>query len=240
MVQSITIHKTQCSCYNQPRQVGVRTETWVDGVGREIKRLRDAKDWTGAQLAVYAGMSPSAVSQIETGQRSANTASLTKLADALGVRVADLFPKDQAPLPLEDSEQRRHAGVEGLANIQALVRRRLSRFDWEVSDPESTKFKSATLATDWLTDVQNEATDWITWGLNDAVASEASTVDTLRAGLWALGLIAEIGRIKRLAERRIQANQEPPDELAHKRAEVASRGLQEAGRRLQEFQAASG
>ncbi len=153
---------------------------------------------------------------------------------------SEAYPKAQAPLPLEDSEQRRHAGVEGLANIQALVRRRLSRFDREVSDPESTKFKSATLATDWLTDVQNEATDWITWGLNDAVASEASTVDTLRAGLWALGLIAEIGRIKRLAERRIQANQEPPDELARKRAEVASRELQEAGRRLQEFQAASG
>ena len=153
---------------------------------------------------------------------------------------SEAYPKAQAPLPLEDSEQRRHAGVEGLANIQALVRRRLSRFDREVSDPESTKFKSATLATDWLTDVQNEATDWITWGLNDAVASEASTVDTMRAGLWALGLIAEIGRIKRLAERRIQANQEPPDELARKRAEVASRELQEAGRRLQEFQAASG
>jgi transcriptional regulator with XRE-family HTH domain len=70
----------------------------VDGVGREIKRLRDAKDWTGAQLAVYAGMSPSAVSQIETGRRSANTASLTKLAEALGVEVADLFPKSQTPL----------------------------------------------------------------------------------------------------------------------------------------------
>jgi len=89
----------------------------VDGVGREIKRLRDAKDWTGAQLAVYAGMSPSAVSQIETGRRSANTASLTKLADALGVGVADLFPKDQASLSFE-SEQRRQATLE---NIVALI-----------------------------------------------------------------------------------------------------------------------
>jgi excisionase family DNA binding protein len=149
-------------------------------------------------------------------------------------------PKAQAPLSPEDPEQRRSTSAEGELDIQALVRQRLSRFDREVNDPESTKFKSATLTTDWLTDVQNEATDWITWGLNDAVASEASTVDTLRAGLWALGLIAEIGRIKRLAERRIQANQEPPDELARKRSEVASRELQEAGRRLQEFQAASG
>jgi excisionase family DNA binding protein len=148
-------------------------------------------------------------------------------------------PKAPAPLSPE-TQQRRSTSAEGELDIQALVRQRLSRFDREVNDPESTKFKSATLATDWLTDVQNEATDWITWGLNDAVAPEASTVDTLRAALWALGLIAEIGRIKRLAERRIQANQEPPDELARKRAEVASRELQEAGRRLQEFQAASG
>ena len=124
MVQPITIHKTQSSHYNEPHQVGVRTETWVDGVGREIKRLRDAKDWTGAQLAVYAGMSPSAVSQIETGRRSANTASLTKLADALGVGVADLFPRVQAPLPLDADAK---AGLSSLTDIpQDEFLRRLS------------------------------------------------------------------------------------------------------------------
>lgn len=75
----------------------------MDGVGREIRKRREEKGWTGAQLAVYANMSPSAVSQIETGRRSPNTASLTKLAEALGTEVADLFPKVQAPLSLEDT-----------------------------------------------------------------------------------------------------------------------------------------
>jgi transcriptional regulator with XRE-family HTH domain len=209
----------------------------------KLKRLREASGLSQVKLAARADLNPATVNQIERGMRDASPGTLRKLADALGVSLYELMeeeaPKAQAPLSPE-TQQRRSTSAEGELDIQALVRQRLSRFDREVNDPESTKFKSATLATDWLTDVQNEATDWITWGLNNAVASEASTVDTLRAGLWALGLITEIGRIKRLAERRIKANQEPPDELARKRAEVASRELQEAGRRLQEFQAASG
>jgi transcriptional regulator with XRE-family HTH domain len=72
-------------------------------VGAEIRRLREERGWTGAQLAVYAGMAPSAVSQIETGRRSPNTGSLAKIAKALGVEVVDLFPIGQAPLPLDNA-----------------------------------------------------------------------------------------------------------------------------------------
>ena len=76
-------------------------EVQMREVGAEIRRLREGRGWTGAQLAVYAGMAPSAVSQIETGRRSPNTGSLTKIAKALEVEVVDLFPQVQAPLPLE-------------------------------------------------------------------------------------------------------------------------------------------
>lgn len=71
-------------------------------VGAEIRRLREQRGWTGAQLAVYAGMAPSAVSQIETGRRNPNTGSLAKIAKALDVEVVDLFPKAQAPRPLDE------------------------------------------------------------------------------------------------------------------------------------------
>ena len=71
-------------------------------VGVEIRRRREARGWTGAQLAVYAGLAPSAVSQIETGKRNPNTGSLAKIAGALGIEVGDLFPKAQSPLPLEE------------------------------------------------------------------------------------------------------------------------------------------
>lgn len=70
-------------------------------VGAEIRRKRQGRGWTGAQLAVYAGMAPSAVSQIETGKRSPNYGSLTKIARALEIEVVDLFPKAQSPLPLD-------------------------------------------------------------------------------------------------------------------------------------------
>jgi transcriptional regulator with XRE-family HTH domain len=75
-------------------------------VGAEIRRIREGRGWTGAQLAVYAGMAPSAVSQIETGRRSPNTGSLAKIAKALEVEVVDLFPKGQASLPDFEGERR--------------------------------------------------------------------------------------------------------------------------------------
>jgi len=73
------------------------------GVGQEIKRLREERDWSRAKLAVEADMSVSGVSMIENGQRNLTTTTLAKLARALAVEVADLFPKEQAPLPLEES-----------------------------------------------------------------------------------------------------------------------------------------
>ena len=71
-------------------------------IGAEIRRRREAVGLTGAELAAKAGMAPSAVSQIETGKRTPSSTSVVKLASALGVEVGDLYPKAQAPLPLEE------------------------------------------------------------------------------------------------------------------------------------------
>lgn len=68
----------------------------------ELKRLRKARGLSQAKLAALADLDPSTVSQIETGARRANTRTLERLAEALGTKVADLFPKGQAALPLED------------------------------------------------------------------------------------------------------------------------------------------
>jgi transcriptional regulator with XRE-family HTH domain len=73
-------------------------------IGEEVRRRRTELGLTGAQLAARADMAPSAVSQIETGKRTPSSTSVIKLADALGVEVADLFPKGQAPLPFEQPE----------------------------------------------------------------------------------------------------------------------------------------
>jgi transcriptional regulator with XRE-family HTH domain len=91
-------------------------------VGQEVKRQREARGWTQAKLAVEAGMAPSAVNQIENGKRSPSATSLSKLAGALEVEIADLFPKVpslQPPLPLDsDLEDRMRALTE---RVSALI-----------------------------------------------------------------------------------------------------------------------
>ncbi len=74
-------------------------------IGEEVRRRREGLGLTGAQLAARAGMAPSAVSQIETGKRTPSSASVMKLATALGVEVGALYPKGQAPLFPELPEQ---------------------------------------------------------------------------------------------------------------------------------------
>jgi len=76
-------------------------------VGLEIRRRREAKGWSQAKVAGLAGMGVSGVSQIETGVRNPSAVTLQKLAQALQVDVADLFPKGQAPLPLEENQGQR-------------------------------------------------------------------------------------------------------------------------------------
>src|SRR5215203_3859223 len=69
----------------------------------EVRQLRKKKGWNQTELAFHAGLAPSVISQVENGKRSPSARTLGKLARALNVDVADLFPKGQAPLPLDDA-----------------------------------------------------------------------------------------------------------------------------------------
>jgi transcriptional regulator with XRE-family HTH domain len=59
-----------------------------------VKELRDAKGWSQAQLAERAGTHFTTVSKVESGERSASLRLALVLADALGVSVARLIPRD--------------------------------------------------------------------------------------------------------------------------------------------------
>jgi transcriptional regulator with XRE-family HTH domain len=77
---------------------------------REVRRLRQAKEWNQAELAFHAGLAPSVISEIETGKRDPSAGTLRKLANALEVDVPDLFGrsedlKAQAPLPFDEPAQ---------------------------------------------------------------------------------------------------------------------------------------
>jgi len=71
----------------------------MSSIGKEVRRLREAKGWSQAKLAGETGMAVSGISQIENDKRNPNAATLTKLARALEVEVADLFPLEQPRLP---------------------------------------------------------------------------------------------------------------------------------------------
>lgn len=96
----------------------------LEDIGHNIRGLREQKGWNQTELGFHADTSPSIISLIENGKRNPSTATLAKIARALGVEVVDLFPKPQAPQPsLEDAAQS-EALQEALAVLfQGLARR---------------------------------------------------------------------------------------------------------------------
>jgi transcriptional regulator with XRE-family HTH domain len=78
---------------------GGRMAELLEAIGHNIRRLRDEKGWNQTELGFRAGASPSIISLIENGKRNPSTATLAKIAEALGVEVVDLFPKGPSSSP---------------------------------------------------------------------------------------------------------------------------------------------
>jgi transcriptional regulator with XRE-family HTH domain len=123
-------------------------------IGSEIRRAREARGWSQAKLAAGADMGVSGISQIETGARNPSVVTLSKIADALGIEVVDLFPKPQTPQPsLEDaalSEALQEALAvlfEGLARRgQGIVEQSLREGPSEALSRELTEYHDETTA----------------------------------------------------------------------------------------------
>jgi transcriptional regulator with XRE-family HTH domain len=67
----------------------------------ELRRIREEAGLSQSQLARDSGVDRATINKIEQGKRSPSIATLESLSRALGVEMADFFPKAQAPLPLE-------------------------------------------------------------------------------------------------------------------------------------------
>jgi transcriptional regulator with XRE-family HTH domain len=78
---------------------GGRMAELLEAIGHNIRRLRDEKGWNQTELGFRAGASASIISLIENGKRNPSTATLAKIAEALGVEVVDLFPKGPSSSP---------------------------------------------------------------------------------------------------------------------------------------------
>jgi transcriptional regulator with XRE-family HTH domain len=71
------------------------SKTTVTTVADKIKEEREKAGWTQTELAKRAGITPSALSQIESGERYPSTLVLSKLARALSVSMDYLVGEKQ-------------------------------------------------------------------------------------------------------------------------------------------------
>jgi len=60
-------------------------------LGKNIKRLREKRQWSQEKLAEHANVHISYIGQIERGLRYPSLKTLFKVADALEVKIAELF-----------------------------------------------------------------------------------------------------------------------------------------------------
>src|SRR3954447_17002234 len=81
-----------------PSSVPEVAATEID-VGERLRELRRFRRATLRTVAARSGLSESFLSQVERGRSSASIASLRRIADALGVSMADLFDPDGIPRP---------------------------------------------------------------------------------------------------------------------------------------------
>src|SRR5437667_11207018 len=68
-------------------------------VGERLQALRRFRRCTLREIAQRSGLSESFLSQVERGRSSASIASLRRIANALGVSMADLFEPNDLPGP---------------------------------------------------------------------------------------------------------------------------------------------
>ena len=75
------------------------------GVARRVRRYRDAKGWTQAQLATRCGLAPATISRVERGLERPAGRTVAALAEALGVEASRLLGLEGQPelFPAPDS-----------------------------------------------------------------------------------------------------------------------------------------
>ena len=90
-------------------------------VGERLRAIRRSRRCTLRTVADRSGLSESFLSQVERGRSSASIASLRRIADALGVSIADLFELDSVPEPRVLRREERPALAFGVLGRKLLL-----------------------------------------------------------------------------------------------------------------------
>ena len=211
--------------------------------GDKVQQARERLGWTMEIVGQEADVSKNSILRAEHGG-DIRPVTARRIAQALGVEVADLIensaaPKAQTPLSLDD-EQRRSV----LSAVGWYWRRRAETHAQELDDANSPHFRDAKRATNWVEMVQIEARDYANWGIENAPAlmpqGRLSDPGLWRDAFSLMGHLMTFHEIARRAERRIEAMSEQPDELERRRLEKARQEVEESESRLGELWAASG
>ncbi len=220
----------------------------------KLRRLRTEKGLSQARLAARAELDPSTVNQIERGAREASAATLRKLADALGIGLADLLeddsPKVEPPLPFSSAPseaQQRLAKVP--EKLGEYITTRAKTHAAELEDENSPHFRNATAAALWLAGVEREIDAWCSWVAKTVpgimptrdVGDLDKFVGAVRDAFAVVGARLTFADVRREARRRIEAMNDAPDALAARRLEVATAAAEASRKQLEDQrEAASG
>ena len=178
----------------------------------EVRRLRQAKGWNQNELAFHADLAPSVISLLETGKREPNATTLRKLAEALEVRIPDLFEdsgsgkahRRSSPEPslFNGIEDERHPHLQ---NWTSFVHRLADRWEreiekreeeWRNATPPIRKTVKRVPNLQWANEIVGTATDVMTAaGEELEMALGVATLDEARE------LFSALGRMKRVIDR---------------------------------------
>ena len=131
-----------------------------------VRRIRKGQGWSQERTAAEAGIDRVTLVHIETGRSSPTVETLQKLAGALGVEVADFFPRAQGTLfASDDSPAGRDAGALAGGAARALTawtealssRGEEARFRWRREVVELERTQDLVFALTLDREVQAEA-----------------------------------------------------------------------------------
>lgn len=220
-------------------------EAEVDTIGKRIKRVRGAVGLSQQALAQAADVSMNGIARLEQDSiKDPHLSQLRKIAAALGVSVGELVEEPvlagKAEAPDAGHPQVAVAVVsDALASYAAS---RIRAYEEDLQDPDSPHFKTATTAALWGEMLHRESGMLIESMMAQSgpvIRALGSSYEKAWAGLTlartAGKTLASFNKTRQLADQRIAAMRDVPDELAQKRLEKARREAEESAHRFEEL-----
>lgn len=106
--------------------------TGLDGIGRHIRRLREARGWTRQNMAKRSGLAPDTIRRLEKEEFSPNLRTLKCVVSAFGISFSTLFSSfesEDAPALKELSALLTGRPAKEISTVMNLVRAFLRELD---------------------------------------------------------------------------------------------------------------